>query len=166
MSPETAARLDGPAPETVSLQVPSVSPRVPLARLIALNLPPVAVLAASAHAGLMDRFVDDASLGVSCGLVAVPVVTGLAAIARRIWRGEPLVQLREYAVWTVTLGLIGTVLGFIIALDGIDPGRAADVTAMTPMLATMIVGMSIALHTTLVGAVGGLWLRINLYYLR
>jgi hypothetical protein len=134
-------------------------------RLAALNLAPVALLIAVGHAGHLDRFLDP-SLAVSCALVALPALAGIVTLCRRAWLGTPTSDIREYSAWTVTAGLIGTVLGFIIALDAIDPRSAADLSTMTPMMAHMIVGMSIALHTTLVGAVGGLWLRVLLRYVR
>ncbi len=61
----------------------------------------------------------------------------------------------------VLLGLVGTVVGFIIALSGVDPQSAGNVDAITPMVAELIHGMSVALYTTLVGAVLHLWLKIN-----
>lgn len=60
----------------------------------------------------------------------------------------------------VLLGLIGTVIGFIVALSGVKPGQASDVSAIGPMVATLIHGMSIALYTTLVGSVFALWLSV------
>jgi len=68
---------------------------------------------------------------------------------------------RHFANSLVFLGLIGTVIGFIIALSGVDPQRAGDVDSISPMVATLIDGMSVALYTTLVGAVLNLWLMIN-----
>ena len=59
------------------------------------------------------------------------------------------------------LGLIGTVIGFIIALSAVDADAAADVSSIGPMVSTLITGMSIALHTTLVGAILNIWLMIN-----
>lgn len=67
---------------------------------------------------------------------------------------------RHTASTLVLLGLIGTVLGFIVALSGVKPGEAGDASAITPMVATMIHGMSIALYTTLVGSVFALWLTV------
>lgn len=61
----------------------------------------------------------------------------------------------------VFLGLIGTVIGFIIALSGVDPATAQDVETITPMVSTLINGMSVALYTTLVGAVLNIWLMTN-----
>lgn len=61
----------------------------------------------------------------------------------------------------VILGLIGTVIGFIIALSGVDPDAVADVSAIGPMVSMLISGMSVALYTTLVGSVLNVWLNIN-----
>lgn len=60
----------------------------------------------------------------------------------------------------VLLGLVGTVVGFIIALSGVEPEAAADVGAIGPMISTLIAGMAIALHTTLVGSLLHLWLMV------
>jgi hypothetical protein len=69
--------------------------------------------------------------------------------------------IRHLANSLVILGLIGTVIGFIIALAGIDPEAAADVSSIGPMVSTLIDGMSVALHTTLVGSVLNVWLMLN-----
>lgn len=72
---------------------------------------------------------------------------------------------RHIANSLVLLGLIGTVLGFIIALSGVDPSTAGDVRAVAPMVTNLIGGMSVALYTTLVGAVLNLWLLVNYHIL-
>jgi hypothetical protein len=61
----------------------------------------------------------------------------------------------------VFLGLLGTVIGFIMALSGVDAQTAGDVEAIGPMVTTLIDGMSVALYTTLVGAVLNIWLMVN-----
>ena len=61
----------------------------------------------------------------------------------------------------ITLGLIGTVIGFIIALSGVDANAVADVGAIGPMVSTLIKGMAVALYTTLVGSVLHVWLLVN-----
>jgi hypothetical protein len=61
----------------------------------------------------------------------------------------------------VFLGLLGTVIGFIMALSGVDAQAAGDVDAIGPMVTTLIDGMSVALYTTLVGAVLNIWLMVN-----
>lgn len=68
---------------------------------------------------------------------------------------------RLIANMLVFLGLIGTVVGFIIALSGVDPKTAGDASNIANMVATLIAGMSVALYTTLLGAVLNLWLTVN-----
>lgn len=58
----------------------------------------------------------------------------------------------------VVFGLIGTVIGFVIALAGVDSGKVADAASAGPMISTLIQGMSVALYTTLVGAILHVWL--------
>ena len=53
----------------------------------------------------------------------------------------------------VFLGLVGTVIGFIVALSGVDPVTINIAKAVGPLVANLIQGMSIALYTTLVGAI-------------
>jgi hypothetical protein len=68
---------------------------------------------------------------------------------------------RHTANSLVFLGLVGTVIGFIVALSGVDPESVSSAEAVGPMVAKLIQGMSIALYTTLVGAVLYLWLIVN-----
>lgn len=85
----------------------------------------------------------------------------LAASTLRIRVTDYIAVVRHVAASLVLLGLIGTVVGFIVSLSGVDPEKAADVSSMTPMVATLIQGMSVALYTTLAGAVANLWLMVN-----
>ena len=61
----------------------------------------------------------------------------------------------------VFLGLIGTVIGFIVALSSIDPDVTGNIKQVAPMVSSLIDGMGIALYTTLVGAVLHIWLIVN-----
>jgi hypothetical protein len=72
-----------------------------------------------------------------------------------------IAPIRHIANSLVFLGLIGTVIGFIIALSGVDPATAGDVNAIGPMVSALIGGMSVALYTTLVGAILNVWLMVN-----
>lgn len=67
---------------------------------------------------------------------------------------------RHIAGTLVILGLIGTVVGFIISLSGVDPNGVSDAKTISPMISKLILGMSVALYTTLVGAVLNVWLMI------
>ena len=68
---------------------------------------------------------------------------------------------RHIANLLVFLGLIGTVIGFIIALSGVEPEAVSNPENVAIMVATLIRGMSVALYTTLLGAVLNVWLNIN-----
>ena len=60
----------------------------------------------------------------------------------------------------VILGLIGTVIGFIIALSGVDGSVSSNPEEVSKMVSTLIQGMSVALYTTLVGSICSVWLNI------
>jgi MotA/TolQ/ExbB proton channel family len=85
----------------------------------------------------------------------------ICASALKLKLASRIASIRHLANSLVFLGLIGTVIGFIIALSGVDAEAAADVSSIGPMVTTLITGMSIALHTTLVGAILNIWLMIN-----
>lgn len=75
--------------------------------------------------------------------------------------GNPIVVVRQTADSLVFLGLVGTVIGFIVALSGIDPQASAQVDQVASMVSTLVAGMSIALYTTLFGSVLHVWLMVN-----
>lgn len=83
------------------------------------------------------------------------------AAALRLKLATRIAPVRHIANSLVLLGLIGTVIGFIIALSGIDPELAADIGAVGPMVSKLIEGMAVALYTTLTGAVLSIWLMVN-----
>lgn len=75
--------------------------------------------------------------------------------------GNPIVVVRQTADSLVFLGLVGTVIGFIVALSGIDPQTSAQADQVASMVSTLVAGMSIALYTTLFGSVLHVWLMVN-----
>ena len=85
----------------------------------------------------------------------------MAASALRLKLASSAAVVRQVANGLVFLGLIGTVIGFIIALSGVDPNRATEVDNVARMIATLISGMSVALYTTLAGSVLYVWLSVN-----
>lgn len=64
-------------------------------------------------------------------------------------------------VWLVTLGLIGNVIGFIIALQHIDTGSLGSAEGVQRVAASLLAGMGVAFCSTLVGAVAALWISVN-----
>lgn len=81
--------------------------------------------------------------------------------AFRLKLTDRIAGVRHIANSLVLLGLIGTVIGFIIALSGVDPAAATQVENVSAIVSTLINGMSVAMYTTLVGAVLYVWLSVN-----
>lgn len=79
----------------------------------------------------------------------------------RMQLAHRLSLIRQVANALVFLGLIGTVIGFIISLSGVDPATVSDVNAVAPMVSKLVEGMGVALYTTLMGAALSLWLTLN-----
>lgn len=61
----------------------------------------------------------------------------------------------------VILGLIGTVIGFILSTASIDPNTVSDVNQVGTLVGGLLHGMGVAFYTTLVGAIFSLWLSLN-----
>jgi MotA/TolQ/ExbB proton channel family len=63
------------------------------------------------------------------------------------------------------LGLLGTIIGFIIMLAPIATLDAADKVAMKSSMVLMSDGMAVAMYTTLAGLVGSILVKIQYYML-
>ncbi len=85
----------------------------------------------------------------------------LLADSLKMRLGVRLGTIRHVANTIVLIGLVGTVIGFIIALSGVDAAAATDAGAITPMISTLLFGMAIALYKTLVGSVLNIWLMLD-----
>ncbi|MGH6898431.1 MAG: MotA/TolQ/ExbB proton channel family protein [Geminicoccaceae bacterium] len=113
---------------------------------------------------LKERGVDPGSR-IERYLASVRVLDGqsraLAASALKLKLAARISPIRHLANSLVLLGLIGTVVGFIMALSGVNAETAADIESIGPMVSILISGMSVALYTTLVGAILNIWLMTN-----
>lgn len=72
-----------------------------------------------------------------------------------------IAHLERVEIWLVTLGLIGNVVGFIIALQHIDTSSLGTAEGVQKVAASLLAGMGVAFCSTLVGAVAALWTSIN-----
>jgi len=104
------------------------------------------------------RYVNDTA-SRDAGARSISGATLQSRIAGRIG------LVRHIANSLVLLGLIGTVMGFIIALSGISAETVADPNAVGPMVGSLLSGMATALYTTLAGSVLNLWLMMNFHML-
>ena len=62
----------------------------------------------------------------------------------------------------VRIGLLGTVIGLIMAFSAAKAGGSADLSEIKPMIAAVVDGMYVSLYATLLGIATNLWLKINL----
>ena len=65
----------------------------------------------------------------------------------------------------IRLGLLGTVIGFVIMLSSVTEISSLDVDVMQDVLSDMSGGMGVALFTTLAGLVFGMLLSTQYYFL-
>ncbi len=70
-----------------------------------------------------------------------------------------------FAASAIKLGLLGTVVGFIVMAAQIGRAAGFDIEQVQTLLKTMTQGMAIALYTTLVGLIANLWLGLQLLLL-
>lgn len=160
-----------------------------LARFALLNIAGLAALGVAQAYGLVGMALSVDTTGLTA-LIAAVFCVGLGIAGVKAWRmsrdinavrsgampaefaadDEESLRLRLFhrinAVRNtsnilVLLGLVGTVLGIIIALGGVDPATVGDISKIGPMVATLVKGMSTALYTTLVGSVLSIWISLN-----
>lgn len=82
-------------------------------------------------------------------------------MALRLKLAHRIAPVRHMAGALVLVGLIGTVIGFIIALSAVDRNAASDPSQIGPMVATLLRGMSMALFKTLLGSALNVWLTLD-----
>ena len=96
---------------------------------------------------------DSTHLGV---FIFIAFLIGLAFVPKK----------PDIASWIsvklVDLGLLGTVLGFIIALSGVSIAAVNDPEQVVQMVTHLLSGMRTALFTTITGLTGYLWLSLTI----
>lgn len=129
------------------------------ARLIVLN---VCWLAGVAWATAMGYtafvFTHDVS-GLSYAIAALMIATLVATFS-----GKTEI-LPHTKTWFVMIGLIGNVVGFIVALQGMSNGNLADAAGLRAIAEALLDGMGVAFCSTLVGAIASLWTSTNMWLL-
>lgn len=154
---------------------------------ILINAVAAGLLIAAWFQGWLTGFAEPTTWIMSLAICAV-FLWGLADCGLRIWQlnrslneagtgnlvadetgtrtlqmqlGNQIGNVRYVANSLVFLGLIGTVIGFIIGLSGVNAAAASDVEKVAPMITKLVNGMSVALYTTLLGAILNVWLSVN-----
>lgn len=93
-------------------------------------------------------------------LITIIFLIGLACVPIQRWSSVLFVSRI-----LIILGLIGTVIGIKIALSGIEMENASTPEGAAQNVALLQSGLGTALNTTLLGAIGSLWLMINKHLL-
>jgi hypothetical protein len=124
------------------------------ARLIVLNVVWAALVVWSYGMGYLTFVFEHDVSRLSYVISGVFLVALAAAFAGKT------AHLSRAETWLVTLGLIGNVVGFIIALQEIDTGSLSDTGGVQRVASNLLAGMGVAFCSTLVGAVTALWLSM------
>jgi hypothetical protein len=145
--PRTAAPTDVAAPMPRAAFLP---------RCIVLQAIGGALLVGLWLAGLLQKPYEG-DTGFLCWLITGIGVLGLACVFLQRWR-----DVQWIATHVVRIGLLGTVVGLIIAFSAAAGGDSSDPNAIKPMIASVVSGMYVSLYATLLGIATNLWLKINL----
>ncbi|MGE0117246.1 MAG: MotA/TolQ/ExbB proton channel family protein [Dongiaceae bacterium] len=127
-----------------------------LSRCVVLQAVGAAVVAALWIAGLAGRPFESATAPL-CWLIAGIGGLGILCVFLQRWR-----DVQWLATHVVRIGLLGTVVGLIIAFSAAREGGSADVAEVKTMIAAVVDGMYVSLYATLLGIAVNLWLKINL----
>jgi MotA/TolQ/ExbB proton channel family len=92
-----------------------------------------------------------------CWLIVAMGALGIGCVFLRRWR-----DVQWIATHVVRIGLLGTVVGLIIAFSAASNGASADTEQVKTMIAAVVSGMYVSLYATLLGIAANLWLKINL----
>ncbi len=160
-------------------------------RFLIFNACAAAVFAVLAYGGLVQHVVKGDKSHIVIGIIGLFALT-LVWTARKGWRTSKAINelkvrqgwrtranvsffrdkdlaktkwLTEAPGWMVMLGLLGTVIGFAIVLDG-DTLNASTLGEVKASIKGLTEGMGVAINTTIAGSVLGLWTEINTRMLR
>jgi hypothetical protein len=141
---------------TSALAAPARIPAAFLSRFLLLQAIGAAGIAALWIAGVAGKPFegDNAFL---CWLIVAIAALGLACVLLRRWR-----DVQWIATHVVRIGLLGTVVGLIVAFSAASGSGSADPSAIKPLIAAVVDGMYVSLYATLLGIAANLWLKINL----
>lgn len=146
-------------------------------RLVLLNALGFAGVAWAAIHGYVGMVFADEKTGIGYALVAL-FAFGLVSTAIRAWKVSHALNalkagrwvdgskfaikqafIGDIATWLVTGGLIGNIVGFAVAVQGLDLSGGQD--AALAAIGQMLGGMKVAFYTTLLGTLLGLWIDVN-----
>ena len=127
-----------------------------LSRYIVLQTIGVAGLVALWTSGFAGKPFEGSNAPL-CWLIVGMGALGLACVSLRRWR-----DVQWIATHVVRIGLLGTVIGLIVAFSAAREGASAEAEQVKTMIGAVVSGMYVSLYATLLGIGTNLWLKVNL----
>jgi MotA/TolQ/ExbB proton channel family len=150
------SRADAGAAAPVAAASGRGAPLAFLSRCVVLQAIGAAGLVGLWIAGIASRPFESDN-GFLCWLIVAIAALGVLCVFLQRWS-----DVEWLATHVVRIGLLGTVIGLIIAFSAAKAGGSADPSAIKPMIAAVVDGMYVSLYATLLGIATNLWLKINL----
>jgi len=127
-----------------------------LSRCVVLQAIGAAFIAGLWIAGLASEpfHGDTAAL---CWIILGVGALGILCVFLQRWK-----DVQWIATHVVRIGLLGTVVGLIIAFSAASQGGSTNPEEIKPMIAAVVNGMYVSLYATLLGIAVNLWLKVNL----
>jgi hypothetical protein len=127
-----------------------------LSRFIVLQGIGAALVAALWIAGVAGEPFQGGAAAL-CWIILAIGALGILCVFLQRWR-----DVQWLATHVVRIGLLGTVVGLIVAFSAAATGDSSNPEAVKTMIGAVIGGMYVSLYATLLGIATNLWLKINL----
>jgi hypothetical protein len=127
-----------------------------LSRAVVLQAIAVAFLLGLWIAGLASKPFEGENAPL-CWLIVGIGAVGIGCVFLQRWN-----DVQWVATHVVRIGLLGTVVGLIIAFSAARHGGSTDANEVKTMITSVVDGMYVSLYATLLGISTNLWLKINL----
>ncbi len=127
-----------------------------VSRCVVLQAVGAAALVGLWMAGLAGKPFESSNAPL-CWVIVAMGALGVSCVFLRRWR-----DVQWIATHVVRIGLLGTVVGLIIAFSAARNGASAEAEQVKTMIAAVVSGMYVSLYATLLGIATNLWLKINL----
>lgn len=144
------------SPAAIPVETTSASQLAFFSRCVVLQTVGVAGLAILWAAGLAGKPFEGSNAPL-CWLIVAMGALGIGCVFLQRWR-----DVQWIATHVVRIGLLGTVVGLIIAFSAAGTGASADTEQVKTMITAVVSGMYVSLYATLLGIAANLWLKINL----
>jgi MotA/TolQ/ExbB proton channel family len=136
--------------------IPRESTAAFLSRFVVLQGIGLTAIAALWIAGVVDKPFESAAAPICYIILSIGAIGMLCVLLQR-WQDAAWI-----AKYVVRIGLLGTVVGLIIAFSAATTGGLVNPDDVKPMIAAVVSGMYVSLYGTLMGIGTNLWLNINL----